>query len=72
MITFVQVGKCWLNTAQIRAVWVDEGADGALTCKVEFDSQHVLTYHGDDAKALRGYLQYHMTTPLNEPSKLPM
>ena len=71
MITFVQVGNCWLNTAQIRAVWVDEKAEGGLTCKVEFDREHFLSFRGDEAKALHGYLQYHMTTPKNESSGLP-
>ena len=71
MITFVQVGNYWINTAQIRAVWVDERAEGGMTCKVEFDREHFLTVSGDDARALHGYLQYHMMTPKNESPGLP-
>lgn len=62
MTTYVQAGNYWLNTAQIRAVRVDEQPDGDLVCVVEFDPHHVLEFEGDDAKAIRGYLQYHMTT----------
>ena len=71
MITYVQVGNCWLNTTQIRAVWIEDGPGGTPTCKVEFDREHVLTFEGDDAVTLRGYLRYHMTTPTNEPVGLP-
>ncbi len=48
MITFVQVGKCWLNTAQVRAVWIEDRPDGTLVCKVEFDPQHTHTFEGDE------------------------
>lgn len=71
MIAYVQVGNYWLNTAQIRAVWIEEKADGTPTCKVEFDREHVLTFEGDDVKVLRGYLHYHMTTPYKESAGLP-
>jgi hypothetical protein len=63
MMTYVQVGNYWLNTAQIRAVRIEPGDNDDLVCRIEFDREHVLTFKGDDAKAIRGYLAYHMTTP---------
>ncbi len=62
MITYVQVGNCWLNIQQIRAVWVEDQDNLNSVCRVEFDKEHVLEFKGDDAVAIRGYLKYHMTS----------
>lgn len=62
MTTYVQAGKSWLNTQQIRAVHVEEQTDGTLLCRVEFTEDHVMTFTGDDAKAITGFLKYHHTT----------
>jgi hypothetical protein len=62
MPNFVQVGDLWLNTQQIRGVRFETRDDGTLKCKVEFDPQHSLVLEGDEAKALRGFLEYYMTT----------
>ncbi len=62
MIPYVQVGDVWVNTAQVRCVRLVTMADGSQRCRVEFDREHVLDFEDDDAKAIHGYLQYHMTT----------
>jgi len=69
MVTYVQVGKVWLNITQVRVIRVVPTDDGEVLCQVEFGPDHILEFRGDDAKAIRGYLQYHMTT--HPPAGLP-